>query len=156
MRKRSSYRPRPVLLDNMAHVKLGLTRVRDLTDADLSVRIINHSALKSIVAGTGCRADADVLMAALNLTEALARLRIGEDYSYAITAGQAALLACCRRSLVRGKLLFTGLELSAINLSMEVQDAQLDISTVADIERALDIINGEFRAGRVTRIAVAA
>ena len=156
MRKRSSYRPRPVLRDAMAHVKTGFARVKDLTDADLSVRIINHGALKSIIDGTGTRVDADVLIAALNLTDALARLRIGEDYSYAIDAGQAALLACCRRSLERGKLLFTGLELSAINLAMEVHDAQLDLATVADIERALDIVNAEFRAGRVTRIAVAA
>ena len=70
--------------------------------------------------------------------------------------GQAALLACCRRSLVRGKLLFTGLELSAINIAMEVHDAQLDLATVADIERALDIINAEHRAGRVIPVAVAA
>ncbi len=155
MRKRSSYRPRPVLLDNMAHVKMGFALLSGLTDTNYEVRTFNHQALKSIVDGTGSRADADVLMAAFNLAGALATQHLG-DHGSVIEAGRAALLTCCRRSLTRNRLVFTGPELSAVNAAMELHDAQLDISTVGEIEQAMDLIDAEFRAGRVTRIVVAA
>ena len=98
MRKRSSYRPKPIRLDNMSWVRAGLKKLTELTDENAVVRVKNHGALRAMVTGTGTKDDADVLIAALNMTEALARLRqqLGADWAMEIRAGQDALLSVCR------------------------------------------------------------
>lgn len=140
MRKRSNYRPKPIRLDNMSWVRAGLKKLTELTDENAVVRVKNHGALRAMVTGTGTKDDADVLIAALNMTEALARMRIGKDWAVEIRAGQNALLSVCRSHAKHQRFVLTEQELEAINLAMDVHDAQLDKCTVQELERALEIV----------------
>jgi hypothetical protein len=153
VRKRSSYRPKGVIMDTMRHVLGGFTPVREHGKAT-TLKIKNHQALTSMVAGTGNRDDIDILIAAMNVAEALAiTAELGDGYRAEITAAQDALLAMSRRGLERNRFLFTGLELTAMNLGMEVHDAQLDACTVGELEKALDFVARELRAKRARAIA---
>ncbi len=153
MRKRSSYRPKGVILNTMSHVLGGFTLVREHGKAT-TLKIKNHQALTSMVAGTGSRDDIDILIAAMNVAEALAiTCELGDGYRAEITAAQDALLAMSRRGLERNRFLFTGLELTAMNLGMEIHDAQLDVCTVGQLEMALDFVAREIRAKRARAIA---
>lgn len=91
----------------------------------------------------------DVVIAALNMTEALARLRIGSELTDQIRAGQDALYALAQRGTRLGRFVFTGPELQAINLAMEIHDAQLDVCTIAELEKAVEIVKQELRSKRM-------
>lgn len=87
----------------------------------------------------------------MNMTEALYRVRaaLGKDWADEIRAGQDALLTMTKRGVERGdRFVFTGPEMQAVNLALEVHDAQLDMCTVAELESAIEIVKSEIRAKR--------
>lgn len=146
---RKKYKPKGVRLDVMAWIKQGMAPMTEHNDAVLALRIRNHAALAAITQGKAVRDDIDTLIAAVNMTEALAMQGLGGDWRAEITAAQEAILVMTRRGIERGdKFLFTGPELQAVNLAMEVHDAQIDQASVADLERALDKVQQEIKAGR--------
>lgn len=140
MRKRSKYRPKPQLTDPLTWVLAGMKPVLTAKEVMDNVRIKNHLALRCVVEGTATRKDMDILIEAFNVTEALCRVdaSLGRDWSEEIKAGQDALLAMGRRGLAKGdRFVFTGPELNAANIVMEIHDAQLERCTVAQMEKAL-------------------
>jgi hypothetical protein len=140
MRKRSKYRPKGVLPDPLSYVIGGLKRVASIS-AGTDLRIKNHLALESIRSGQGTRQDIDILIGALNITEALATMKIGQDWEVEIRASQDALFAVGSRGAETGKFTLRGPELNALNLGMEIHDAQLEACTVAELEKAMDIVH---------------
>jgi hypothetical protein len=139
MRKRSKYRPRGVIHDPINYVLSGMKVVGNIS-AGTTLKIKNHAALEEVRTGLGTRDDIDVLLCAFNVTEALAMMRIGDDWKEEIRAAQDALLAVGRRGAETGKFILRGPELSAFNLAMEIHDAQLDTCTVSELEKAIDIV----------------
>jgi hypothetical protein len=153
MRKRSSYRPKGVIMDTMGHVLGGFTPVREHGKAT-TLKIKNHNALANMTQGSGTRDDIDILIACMNVAEALAiTADLGTEYRTEITAAQDSILSMSQRGLSRNRFLFTGLELTAMNMGMEVHDAQLDACTVGELEKALDFVAREIRAKRARAIA---
>lgn len=105
------------------------------------VRIKNHIAIEQLRMGQANKEDIDILIGAFNMMEGFARMGIGIDWSTEIRAGQDALLSVARRGVQRDmRFVSTGPELQAINLAMEIHDAQLDNCTVRQLEQALDIV----------------
>jgi len=159
-RKRSKYRPRGVIVDTMAHVSVGLKPLSEIDDALIILRIKNHDALTSIAQGKGTRADVDVVIAALNIAEALTMQNVASAYKDQLRQGQDALKDMAARGRGLGdRFVCTGQELTAINWAMEIHDAQLDAATVLDIERAVDLIEKEIRGGKarpIVKLTVAA
>jgi hypothetical protein len=139
MRKRSKYRPRGVIYDTMLHVTSGM-KVVGAISAGTTLKIKNHAALEQVRQGLGTREDIDVLICAFNITEALALMRIGDDWKDEIRAAQDTLLAVGRRGVETGKFILRGPELTSFNLAMEVHDAQLDACTVSELERAIEFV----------------
>lgn len=149
MRKRSKYKPKGVRLDVMAWVKSGLLPINQVDHAGVTLKIKNHAALASITQGVGTRDDIDIVIAAMNVTEALAIKGKGKDWHAEIRAAQDAILTMARRGLANGgRFLFTGPEMQAVNLAMDVHDAQLDECTVAELEKALNMVEQEIRHKR--------
>lgn len=149
MRKRSKYRPRATLQDPVSWVLNGFKPMREHAEA-VTLRIKNHQAMTDLTRGEGTRQTVDIVIAAMNMAEAMQRINpdLGADYAQDIRAAQDALLAMSRRGLERGKFLFTGPELVAMNVGMEIHDAQLDACTVAELEKALDLVQAEIRLKR--------
>lgn len=139
MRKKSKYRPRPVLLNPVEHAIKGVQRVGSIP-AGTDLMIKNHSSLDAIRRGEATKDDIDVLIAALNMTEALALMRIGQDWKDEIRAAQDALFAVGSRGAETGRFILRGPELTSLNLGMQIHDAQLAVSTVAELEKAIDLV----------------
>ena len=152
MRKRSNYKPKGVRPDNMAYILAGFKKLVDLPNENMVVRTKNHLALELSLKGQATRDDLDVLIAALNMTEALSSMQLGNDWADEIRAGQDALLAMCRRS----RFVFTGPEMTAVKLAMEIHDAQLDQCTVQQVETAIALVASEIKAKRARVILEAA
>ena len=145
MRKRSKYRPRAVI-NTVAYVMDGVKPVRQ-HPAYTNLLIRNHGAAAAMARGQATRADMDDLIQLNNMVHAMLSLGFGAEYKEVADAGKCALLAVCRRGLERGRFVATGKELQAINALMELHDAQLDVITVHDMEKAMDrvlkTINGK-------------
>jgi hypothetical protein len=137
----------------VSHVIGGFRPVREVGHST-TLKIRNHAAMNSMVHGTGTRDDIDELIAAMNVCEALAiTTGLGDEYRSEIKAAQDAIFSMGRRGLDKGRFLFTGLEIQAMNLGMEIHDAQLDVCTVEQLEKALDFVARELRARRAREIA---
>jgi hypothetical protein len=140
MRKRSKYKPKGVRLDVMTWVQSGMKPFTSVSIA-VDIRIKNHVALDQLRLGMANKEDIDILIGAFNMMEGFSRMGIGNDWSAEIRAGQDALLSVARRGVQRDmRFVSTGPELQAINLAMEIHDAQLDNCTVRQLEQALDIV----------------
>lgn len=152
MRKRSKYRPRPVILDTMAYVMSGMQSMSSMKDQLVSLQLKNHLALEALRLGTAVKDDIDTLINAFNITEALAKADIGAEYAKEIKEAQDALFDCAKRGVdMNYRFIVKGPELKAINFVMQLHDFQLEASTVKDIELATDyvtktIINKRARA----------
>ena len=147
MRKRSSYRPKGVRIDALAYVVSGFKPMASLSEAT-TLRIRNHAAVDALAKGAGTRQDINTVVEALNITEALARQNVGTDWAAEIKAGQDALLTLARRGLAAGdRYTFKPAELVAVNLAMEVHDAQLDAINVKQLEAAMHLVRRVQRSG---------
>lgn len=149
MRKRCRRTPRPVLKNPLKYVLDGLTPMRTMKEDVERLRIKNHGALQLIVIGRGKKEDVDVLIAATNMAVAIKDVcKLGGDYEADISAMHAAVYSMARRGIETGRFVFTGPELQAVNAGMEVHDAQIDICTVQEIEKACAYVKKEIGSGR--------
>jgi hypothetical protein len=155
MRKQSKYRPRGVRVDALNWVLSGLKPLASIKDEHQLLVSKNHAAMNEITQGRGNRDHIDVLIAALNMTEGLYRVRaaLGQDWAPEIRSGQDALLAMTRRGVERGdRFVFTGPEMAAINLALEIHDEQLNQCTVAELEAAIQIAKRKIHLKRARLI----
>ena len=153
MRKKSKYRPKGIRVDAVSWVLSGLKPVVSHSEV-FNLRTKNHIAMASMIAGTGARDDVDTLIAAMNMTEALSLIRyeLGFDWKQEINAAQDALFTMAQRGLTKHRFLFTGPEMQAMKLAMEIHDAQIDNCTIQDFEKALALVAKTVRTNKARRV----
>lgn len=146
MRKKCKRKHYDTSVNPLNYVLNGMLPVR-ITSPIMTVRIKNHSAMQAAVMGKAGFNDIDTLIAAFNMGEALASLGVGSEYLAEIKLANASVV--CMQ--LRGGL--TGPEIAALNLGMEIHDAQLDDSrtTLALLEQALAIVKRDIRIKKQQR-----
>ena len=150
---RKKYKPKGVRLDAITWVINGFRNISETGDAVLHLKIKNHESLECLRKGEATRLDIDAIISAFNIAEALARMQIGDDYAAEIKAGQDALLAVAKRGVSRDdRFVLKAEELTAINLVLEIHDAQLEITTIGELEKAMKIVEKEIRARRARSV----
>jgi hypothetical protein len=143
---RKKYKPKGVRLDAITWVINGFRNISETGDAVLHLKIKNHESLECLRKGEATRMDIDAIISAFNIAEALARMQIGDDYAKEIKAGQDALLAVAKRGVSRDdRFVLKAEELTAIMLVAEIHDAQLEIITIGELEKAMDIVMKEIK-----------
>lgn len=155
MRKRSKYRPKHVLANPVQWVLSGFHPMRSDPKA-LDLKIKNHHALFDMTSGQGTRMSFDLLVAAMNVAEAMAIInpdKLGGHLSEEIRAAQDALHAMGKRSLAKGKFLFTGPEMQAMNIGMEIHDQQLDTCNLQELDEALELVYKVIKNGKARTVA---
>ena len=147
MKKKSKYKPRGVRYDNLTWIVSGMKKVGTLPTAGVALKLKNREALDSILKGEGTRAHVDVLISAVNMTEALIRIRddLGKDWATEIKTAQDAIYTMGKRGVERNSFVFTGPEMTAVKLVIDLHDVQLDDCTVRELEQALFIVEEEIR-----------
>jgi hypothetical protein len=151
VRKKSKYKPKPVMLDNMQFVKSGMMPVTTAVDVVLSFSIANHDALSAISNGTGTPDNVKTLSHAFITSQSLADLGTGNDWMEELDAAQQALLQIATRFQKWSKVQCTPAELEALNLGMEIHDAQVEGCTVAQLEKAVKRAKNAIRCNTPTR-----
>jgi hypothetical protein len=153
MRKKSKYKPRPLLQNVMGFVMERVATVTSHADYLTTLRIKNHGALAALTQGKATRFDVDTLIAAFNITEALYRRGFGTDYKLIVQQGQTALRTVAGRGKESGRFILRAEEMTAINQVIELHDAQLDVISVLDMEQAVIDVRREYAAGKMLQIS---
>ena len=152
MRKRSKYRPKGVIANPVAYVMESLTPVAKQNSFLIDLKIKNHDAMAALTQGRASKAEIDMLIPMGNICEALYRMGFGTEYKDVVRTGLDALHAVGKRGHETGKFILRADEMNALNELMELHDAQMDVITVKDMERAVRIVDAEFRARRMRPI----
>ena len=152
MRKRSSYRPKPVLVNPLLYVLESFTPVRAHDSYLVDLKIRNHGAMSNLTKGLAGKEDVDALINMVNVVEALYRLGFGREYGDVVKDGLDALHDLGRRGVQTGRFVLKAQEMSHLNLIMELHDAQMDLVTIKDMERAIDLVNKEFTQRKMRRM----
>lgn len=149
---RKAYRPKPVRIDPVGYVLTGLKPLDQVGDELITLRLKNHGALAAMTQGRATNEDFNMLISALNVTEALMLQDMGTPWLPQLKAGQEALKAVGARYKQIKRFVLRGEEMAALNLAMEVHDAQLEICTVAQIEQAIMTVRRVVTSGKATAI----
>lgn len=118
----------------------------------VDLKIKNHDALTALTKGVATRRDIDVVIQAVNMVEALYRLGFGRDYFPEVRAGLNALYEVGVRGAESGRFVLKASEMDALNIVMELHDAQLEIITVKDMDKAIGLVTKEFLQKRMRAI----
>lgn len=152
MRKRSKYRPKGVILNPIAYVMESMAPVAKHQQFLIDLKIKNHGAMAALTQGHAVRADIDALIAMSNICEALYRMGFGREYDEVIKHGSDALHAVGKRGAQTGKFILRAEEMNALNTLMELHDAQMEVITVKDMEKAFKIVDEEYRQRKMRPI----
>jgi DNA-binding FadR family transcriptional regulator len=152
---RKKYKPRPTLVNPLGYVLESMTRVADHSFDLVALRILNSAAMVSLLRGTATKQDMDKLVAMSNIVEALYQMGFGAEYKDVSIEGRVSILSIVERAVKHGRFTPTGQEITALNALMELHDAQMDVITVKDMERAVQYVRNKMRSkDRITLPAV--
>jgi hypothetical protein len=119
----------------------------------VELKIKNHLAMTTLTRGEATRSDIDTLIASVNIVEALYRLGFGKEYADVVRDGLDALRDVGRRGVESGRFILKSTEMNALNLVMELHDAQMDLITIKDMDKAVELVKEEFRQRKMRPIA---
>ena len=152
MRKRSKYRPRQILLNPLGYVLEGMTPVAKHDQYLVELKIKNHMAMSTLTKGLATRDDINVLIATFNIVEALYRLGFGTEYADVVHNGLDALRDVGKRGADTDKFILKSTEMNALNLAMELHDAQMELITIKDMDNAVNIVKKEYQQRKMRAI----
>jgi hypothetical protein len=136
----------------MGYVMESMTPIAAMDKYFIELKIKNHLALTRLTKGEADRTDIDILIASTNVTEALYRLGFGREYGDVVKDGLDALRSVGRRGVETSRFILKSAEMNALNLVMELHDAQLEIITLRDMEKAIELVKEEFRQRKMRPI----
>lgn len=160
MRKRSKYRPHPVLVNPLGYVLEGNQPLTSQDSYVVDLKLKNHGALSALLRGQASKSDINDLIAMHNIQEAFQRmlaqkmmpdLPIELDKSTLIR-GKAALLELSSRGAQTGKFICRAPEIQAMNDLIDQLDELLSLVTVRHMERARAFALNEIKCKRAVVI----
>lgn len=130
------YRPKGIIINPIEYVVSGLKPASE--EAQTRLKLGYHWAMLRLTRGEGTKEDWWEVANAMNVAIVLAEHGYGD--AEVIEDVKEAMLALHRVKLryrETGRLLFRGEELTAVNLGLDIHDAQMETATVRDIELAI-------------------
>jgi hypothetical protein len=148
MRKRSNYRPKPILLDPLGFVLESSAPISEAHKGYvLSWKIRNTSAFGSLLRGEATKDEMNCLVAARNIVEALLVICGIDKDDGTLARSACALIEICDR-YNKGVKALKAPEIQALRDMMSLHDELMDVVTLAQFERALAYAKKEIRAGK--------
>lgn len=142
---RKKYRPKPVVSDPIGYVIESMMPIRDQGYDLVALKIKISEAMVALLQGRATKLDMDKLVNMSNVSEALCQMGHGAEYENVCIDGRYALLSIVHRATRHGRFTPTGPEITMLNTLMELHDAQMDVITVKDMERALELVKKKLR-----------
>jgi hypothetical protein len=140
---RKAYRPRAVAVDALDHA-IALAAVPPKSSQAALIAPM-RVALDQLRRGAGDAQAWDCLADAHNVALALADLRIANDHRSTLTAGCQALAALSERVNAGGSWTLRGVELAALQASVEIHEIQLGLASQREIRDAIAAVQRTVR-----------
>jgi hypothetical protein len=140
MKKRSKYRPKHVLANPVAYVIESLTLVSKHDEILINLKIKNSESMFSLLHGSATAMDMVILRDMSNMTEAFCAMNFGKEHLDIANKGRIAIFTIVDRAGKIKKFVPTGLEIQALNDLLELHNAQMDVVTVRDMEKAIQLV----------------
>lgn len=107
--------------------------------------------MAALLAGHATKKDMDMIIAMSNIVYALMESGgFGKGYEEVATQGRIAIISIAHRATKVGRFVPTGPEIKALNELMELHDAQMDVITVKDLDKAIEYARN--RHSKATRL----
>jgi hypothetical protein len=152
MRKRSKYKPKPILANPIGYLIESVTPLAEHDNYLLNWQLKNNSAFEKLLKGQADKHDMNTLMAARNITEALIVTLKGNDIDGTLARSAVALIDICARANAGKALAMKAPEIQAMRDMMGLHDELLEVVTVKQFEIALAYAKKEINAGRAARV----
>lgn len=139
MRKRSKYRPRPVIRDTLTYlIKGGQPMGHEEID---KVMLEALSAMHALTHGRGTFADWEIVRNMINSSVAMCQLFFDSAYLDDLKEAMVAHARCGRRHIEGKGFGYSGPEIQAVHLALEIAKEQLRLATIRDIGSALAMVD---------------
>jgi len=152
MRKRSKYKPKPILQNPLGYVVESATPLIEHDTYVVDWQLKNNSAFEKLLKGLADKKDINTLVAARNITEGLMVTLKGTDTDGTLARSAVALIDLCNRGNEGKSLVMKAEELQAMRDMMQLHDELLEVVTVRQFERALEYTKNEIRIGRAQHL----
>lgn len=152
MRKRSKYKPRPVLVDPVGFVVESVKPIVEHDNYVLDWKLKNNAAFAALMRGQATKTDMDTLAAAHNITDALLVILDGQDIDGTIARSAVAIMDICERANAGKGVAMRANEMQAMRDLMQLHDELMDVVTLGQMEKAIAYAKKEIAAGRANRI----
>jgi hypothetical protein len=143
MRKRSKYKPRPIMLNPIKYVIEGFAPMDK--EGQIRTRLRQHDAMFALTHGQGTDDHWQVIRELLNVAAALSKTIFDGAYITEIQAAMVAHAECGRRYVKHGRYGYAGTELQTVNTAIEVYEEQLKLATMGEIGDALKVVDRAIR-----------
>lgn len=152
MRKIKKYKPKPVILDPISFMMSSVQLISSFQSKFVTMKIKTHAAMTNLVQGKATKFDIDMLINTLNVTEALYRMGFGTEYKDVVKGGLDALYDVASRGASSNKFILYPEEMNALNEVMDIHDAQLEVITVRDLDKAIELVRKVTTSGNCRRV----
>jgi hypothetical protein len=152
MRKRSKYKPKPILANPIGYLIESVTPLAEHDNYLLNWQLKNNSAFEKLLKGQADKHDMNTLLAARNITEALIVTLKGHDIDGTLARSAVALIDICARANAGKALAMKAPEIQAMRDMMGLHDELLEVVTVKQFEIALAYAKKEINAGRAASV----
>ena len=152
MRKRSKYKPKPVLANPLGYVMESATPLIEHETYVVDWQLKNNSAFEKLLKGIADKKDINTLVAARNITEGLMVTLKGADADGTLARSAVALIELCDRGNAGKSLVMKAQEIQAMRDMMQLHDELLEVVTVRQFERALEYTKNEIKVGRARHL----
>jgi len=156
---RKRYVPRAKLLDPLGFVVEGVRQVADHDSYLVDLKLVNHSALETLLKGQAKKAHINKLLAAYNILESFRELiatkklplPIELDASTLIR-GKCALLELASRGALTDHFVCREPEIQALHDLMQLHDELMNIITVGQMTKAIEYVTSKIARKHATVI----
>jgi hypothetical protein len=150
MRKKSKYKPKPVLQNPLGYVLENVAPITTHGGYLVDLQLKNSNAMLNLMQGRATKQDMNMIIAMSNIVEALCDLGFGKEYASVAVDGREAIIGIVVRAVDKLRFVPTGPEIQALNTLMELHDEQMKIITVGDMDRAIGHAKELLRNKRAT------
>lgn len=149
---RKKYKPKRNLQDPVGYLLEGFEPIRGRESMLLGLQLKNSSAMSALMRGHANPKDISSLIAMSNMVESLQWAGFGDEH-YEVTArGSEALIAIAHRATRIEKFVPAGAEICALNELLDLHDAQMNVITVNDLQRAVAYEQDQLAKGKAIRL----
>lgn len=146
MKKRiKKYNPKPINRNPLGYAIESVTLLKSHDDSLLKLSMINDNARVALMTGKATNSDLNTLIGMSNIVQALLDMGFGDEYSEIATEARYSLLSILERASKIKKFVAKGDELTSINKLFELHDAQLEIVTVGEVEKAIRTVENKLK-----------